>query len=67
MFEFMKKGELKNRLRRRTADKLYDLDRSTGRMPAHLPAVETPTPAPDGARRNGGVQANRRSGRVPAR
>lgn len=40
MFEFMKKGELKNRLRRRTADKLYDLDRSTGRMPAQLPAAE---------------------------
>jgi hypothetical protein len=35
----MKKGELKNRLRRRTADKLYDLARSGGHVPAHLPAV----------------------------
>lgn len=59
----MKKGELKNRLRRRTADKLYDLARSTGRMPAHLSAVETPNPALDDARRNGRMQAKRRSGR----
>ena len=35
----MKKGDLKNRLRRRTADKLYDLARSGGHVPAHLPAV----------------------------
>jgi hypothetical protein len=39
MFGFMKKGELKDRLRRRTADKLYDLARSAGRMPPRLPAV----------------------------
>ncbi len=47
----MRKGELKNRLRRRTADKLYDLDRSTGRMPAQLPAGELPAPSGDVIRR----------------
>jgi len=60
----MKKGELKNRLRRRTADKLYDLARSTGHIPAHLPAVETPR---EGSRRNRRPQAKLRAGRSPAR
>jgi len=61
----MKKGELKNRLRRRTADKLYDFARSTGRVPAHPPRVETPTPALDGTRRNRRPPAKLRSGRTP--
>src|SRR5579872_3279824 len=61
----MKKGELKNRLRRRTADKLYDLARSTGRVPAHPHRVETPTPALDGTRRNRRPPAKLRAGRTP--
>jgi len=63
----MKKGELKNRLRRRTADKLYDLARSTGHIPAHLPAVETAGPAREGSHRKRRPQAKLRAGRRPAR
>jgi len=61
MFGFMKKGELKNRLRRRTADKLYDLARSGGHVPAHLPAVADS--ARETARRAGRAHAERRPGR----
>jgi hypothetical protein len=50
MFGFVKKGELKNRLRRRTADKLYDLERSAGSVPTRLPAAEASTPVREGAR-----------------
>jgi hypothetical protein len=35
----MDKHELKERVRRRTADKLYDFDRTTGRAPTQMPAV----------------------------
>jgi hypothetical protein len=34
----MNNSDLKNRLRRRTADKLYDRDRTTGRAPTQLPS-----------------------------
>lgn len=54
----MKKGELKNRLRRRTADKLYDLARSAGHVPAHLPVVA------DAARDN--TRRTRTHGKRPA-
>ncbi len=59
----MKKGDLKNRLRRRTADKLYDLDRSAGGVPVLLPTVEpTETGHPSGRREHRG-HAKRRPGR----
>jgi hypothetical protein len=35
----VKKGELKNLLRRRTADKLYDFNRSSGGAQSQLPAI----------------------------
>jgi hypothetical protein len=57
----MKKGELKNRLRRRTADKLYDLARSAGHVPAHLPRVADS--ARDNTRRTGRAHAEPRRGR----
>ena len=62
----MKNGELKNRLRRRTADKLYDLDRTNGNVPAHQPAVETPEAPREVARRTGRPTAKRQPGRSPA-
>ncbi len=63
MFWFMKKGELKNRLRRRTADKLYDLARSAGHVPAHLPGAAD---SARGARRTVRAHDERRSGRRPS-
>jgi hypothetical protein len=56
----MKKGELKNRLRRRTADKLYDLARTTGTIPAHLPAPEASESAREMARRAARARSKRR-------
>jgi hypothetical protein len=62
----MKKAELKNRLRRRTADKLHDLARSAGRMPTHLPEDAPATTCELALRRR---KARRKSqpDRVPAR
>ncbi len=59
----MKKGELKNRLRRRTADKLYDLARSADHVPADPPGVADAAP---GTRRTVRAHAERRSGRRPS-
>lgn len=63
----MKKGDLKNRLRRRTADKLYDLDRSAGGVPVRLPTVEPAEAERPSGRRNGSGRSKRRLGRVSAR
>ena len=63
----MKKADLKNRLRRRTADKLYDLDRSTGGVPVVLPAAEAPQPGRAPGRRNGRSRAKRPLGRPSSR
>ena len=66
-FGIMKKGELKNLLRRRTADKLYDLARSTGRMPARLPLSEGPEFARESARRSGRGSEKHGPSRLPPR
>jgi len=63
----MKKGDLKNRLRRRTADKLYDLARSNGHIPAHLPVAEMAGPDHQGSRRKRRPQSKSRADRTPAR
>lgn len=55
----MKKRELKNRLRQRTADKLYDLARSTGRVPTQLPAGESPANTHEPLRRTAQTRAKR--------
>jgi hypothetical protein len=54
----MKKRELKNRLRQRTADKLYDLARSTGRVPNQLPAGGSPA-NPEQLRRSAQTRGKR--------
>ncbi len=63
----MKKGDLKNRLRRRTADKLYDLDRSAGGVPVLLPTVEAAETAHPNGRREHRGHAKRRPGRSVTR
>jgi len=55
----MKKRELKNRLRQRTADKLYDLARSTGRVPNQLPAGESPAKTHEQLRRSAQTRGKR--------
>lgn len=59
----MKKAALKNRLRRRTADKLYDLDRSTGGVPVLLPTIQPAEAEHQRGDREHSTRAQRRRGR----